>query len=100
MMSEAQVEFWRLVAEFMKVYQWEVSQASAKMGTLHRPEDYPSEDEIREKFAFRVMYTPVAENDFRCDVGSEQLQDMQEAYDQFYPAQINQAMQPRPRCYR
>ena len=93
MMSEAQVEFWRLVAEFMKVYQWEVSQASAKMGTLHRPEDYPSEDEIREKFAFRVVYTPVAENDFRCDVGSEQLQDMQEAYDQFYPAQINQAMQ-------
>ena len=93
MMSEAQVEFWRLVAEFMRVYQWEVSQASAKMGTLHRPEDYPNEDEIREKFGFRVMYTPVAENDFRCDVGSEQLQEMQDSYDAHYPAQINQAMQ-------
>ena len=93
MMSEAQVEFWRLVAEFMKVYQWELSQVQAKLGTLYRPEDYPTEDEIREKFAFRVMYTPVAEDDFRCDVGSEQLQEMQEAYDQHYPAKINQAMQ-------
>jgi hypothetical protein len=92
-MSEAEVEFWRLFKEFMKVYQWLVAQAGAKIGTLHRPEDYPTEDEIREKFAFRVTYTPVAENDFRCDVGSEQLQEMQEAYDQFYPAQINQAMQ-------
>jgi len=94
MMSEAQVEFWRLVKEFMKVYQWELSQAQAKLGKLKRAEDYyPTEDEVREKFAFRVMYTPVAENDFRCDVGSEQLQEMQDAYDEFYPAQINQAMQ-------
>ena len=92
LMSEAEVEFWRLVKEFMKVYQWEVSQAGAKMGTLHRPEDYPSEDEIREKFAFRVMYTPVAENDFRCDVGNEQLQEMQELYDAHYPAMVNAAM--------
>ena len=94
MMSEAQVEFWRLVAEFMKVYQWELSQVQAKLGNLKRPEDYyPSEDEIREKFAFRVTYTPVAENHFLCDIGKDQLQELQEAYDQHYPAMINQAMQ-------
>jgi len=92
-MSEAEVEFKQLVTEFLKGYTWELSQAAAKLGTMYRPEDYPTEDEIREKFAFKVTYTPVAENDFRCDVGSEQLQEMQEAYDQFYPAQIDRAMQ-------
>jgi len=92
-MSEAQVEFERLVKEFMKVYQWELSQAQAKLGKLKRAEDYyPTEDEVREKFAFRVTYTPVAENDFRCDVGSEQLQEMQELYNAHYPAMINRAM--------
>ena len=30
LMSEAEVEFWRLVKEFMKVYQWEVSQAGVR----------------------------------------------------------------------
>ena len=93
MMSEAQVEFWRLVAEFMKVYQWELSQVQAKLGTLYRPEDYPTEDEIREKFAFNVVYTPIPESgDFRVDVGSEQMQELQEAYEDHYTTQINRAM--------
>ena len=93
MMSEAQVEFWRLVAEFMRVYQWELSQVQAKLGTLYRPEDYPTEDDIREKFAFNVIYTPIPESgDFRVDVGSEQMQELQEAYEDHYTTQINRAM--------
>ena len=93
LMSEAEVEFWRLVKAFMDVYQWELSQVRAKLGGLKRAEDvYPSEDQVRDKFAFRVTYTPVAENDFRCDIGSEQLQEMQELYDAHYPAMVNAAM--------
>ena len=93
MMSEAQVEFWRLVAEFMRVYQWELSQVQAKLGTLYRPEDYPSEDDIREKFGFNVMYTPIPESgDFRVDVGSDQMQELQDNYEQHYTMQINRAM--------
>jgi hypothetical protein len=93
LMSEKENEFWDLVNTFLRNYQWELSQVQAKLGTLYRPEDYPSEDEIRGKFGFSVVCVPLPETgDFRIDVGREQLQELQESYQQHYTTNITRAM--------
>ena len=93
-MTGAQSEFYKLVEDFIASYQWEVSRAQVKLGSLFNQDDYPSADSLRRKFAFSLNYMPLpSAGDFRVDVGNEQAAALQEQYESFYTKQIERAMQ-------
>src|ERR1700758_5571581 len=50
-----------------------VLDSRARLGSLFRPEDYPSSKEIRDKFAFDTKVMPLPDaNDFRVSLGDEE----------------------------
>ena len=91
-MTEGEAEFNRLVSEFMDDYDNMIARAHTKLGTLFNPEDYPTQDEVRSKYNFRLKYSPVPEvGDFRVDVGHEALAQLNTSYADYYQEQINNA---------
>lgn len=66
-------EFEQKVDDFVRVYPTLIQAASLNLGNLFNPEDYPDVSVIKDKFGFRFVYTPVPENDFRVNVGSEEV---------------------------
>ena len=83
-----------IVDTFCSNYTWEVSRAQARIGNLFIREDYPTEESIRNKFAFKISYIPLPEaGDFRVDVGNEQKQVLETHYSDYYSKQLGSAMQ-------
>ena len=71
-MTDIQNEYDRLVDTFLQGYEWEITQASAKLGDLFDRNEYPSVDTLRNKFGFRLSYIPLPDaGDFRIDIGNE-----------------------------
>ena len=93
-MTELQNEFEGMVDTFCNNYTWEVSRAQARIGSLFRADDYPTEESIRSKFAFNISYIPLPEaGDFRVDVGNEQRDVLESHYNEYYRKQLGSAMQ-------
>ena len=92
-MTEMQDEFHRLVNTFLQGYEWEITQASAKLGDLFNRDEYPSIDSLRNKFGFRLSYIPLPDaGDFRIDIGNEATEQVKDHYQSYYSAQLNNAM--------
>jgi hypothetical protein len=63
------------------------------MGNLYNEEDYPSVDEVRSKFGFNLVFSPLPEaGDFRLDVPQQDLEEMREQYEVDFNARLNDAM--------
>ncbi len=92
-MSEAVQEFDTLVDEFIDDYDFAVSRAQAKLGNLFVRDDYPTSEQIRNKFGVSVNYTPLPDaGDFRVDIGNEASTQLKAEYDKFYSDQLSKAM--------
>lgn len=92
-MTAIEQEFNRLVENFLRVYDWEISEAQAKLGALFNADDYPSSDKLRSKFAFYMSYSAVPESgDFRVDLPQEAVAQIKSDYDNFYTNQLERAM--------
>ena len=92
-LTKRQFEFDRMIGQFLIDYPQLVQQAQSNMGTLFNPEDYPSAEEVRSKFGFKVVFSPVPESgDFRLDLPSQELADMRADYDMAYNTRLNEAM--------
>ena len=64
-------EFETLVRSFVDIYPTLITAQAMALGDMFRRDDYPTQNEIITKFAFRVNYMPVpAVGDFRVDVGN------------------------------
>ena len=86
-------EFMRLVDEFLRAYQWEISRAELSLGDLFDADDYPTVDSLRNKFDFRINYIPLPESgDFRIDVGNEQRAVLQTHYQETYQRFLETSM--------
>lgn len=82
-----------MVEEFGKVYPSLVAQAPNTMGTLFNPDDYPSVDEVLSKFSFQLTFSPVPEaGDFRLDVSSQDLRELQQQYEESFDARLADAV--------
>ena len=55
-MTSRQQTFNDLVDTFLQVYPFLIAGAQAKIGSLWRPNEYPTLDQVRQKFAFRLAY--------------------------------------------
>jgi hypothetical protein len=86
-------DFEKLVTAFLSAYDWEIAQAQVKLGDLFNAAEYPSADNIRNKFAFRINYMPVPEvGDWRVDINNEAKDLLTEQYESYYTTQLNNAM--------
>jgi hypothetical protein len=92
-MGEAINAFDALVDEFIDDYDFAVSRAQAKLGNLFVRDDYPTSEQIRNKFGVSVNYTPLPDaGDFRVDIGNEASTQLKAEYDKFYSDQLSKAM--------
>jgi hypothetical protein len=92
-MTEMRDEFYILVNTFLHGYEWEITQASAKLGDLFDRDEYPSLESIRTKFGFRLSYIPLPDSgDFRIDIGNEATEQVKSHYQDYYSTQLNNAM--------
>jgi len=92
-MTDLQNEFIRMGDAFIDAYDLEVSQAQAKLGDLFDAREYPSAEELRAKFAFRINYIPLPDaGDWRLDIGNEAVASLQEQYRQHFQNQLEGAM--------
>ena len=82
------------VTQFIEQYPNLVLAAERSLGDLFNPADYPSIDEVRSKFGFRLVFSPVAESgDFRIDVGNSELAELRAQYESAYESRVHEAMQ-------
>ena len=92
-MTEMRDEFYRLVDTFLQGYEWEITQASAKLGDLFDRDEYPSLDSLRSKFGVRLSYVPLPDSgDFRIDIGNEATEQIKSQYQDYYSTMLNNAM--------
>jgi hypothetical protein len=90
-MTALQAEFTRLVEQFLAAYNWEVTQAQAKLGDLFNVSEYPNVDDLRDKFKFKFTYIPVAP-DWRVDIAEQAQRDLAEQYEAAFTSQVTSAM--------
>jgi len=92
-MTEIQASFDDCVNTFLQAYDWEITQAQAKLGDLFNRNDYPTTESLGNKFGFRLSYMPLPEaGDFRLDINNEAQAEMKSHYETYYTTQLNNAM--------
>lgn len=85
--------FNKMVDDFIAHYPALVQTAQNYLGGLFNPADYPSADEVRSKFGFRLVFSPVPESgDFRLDVAEQDLQDLRLQYEANFNDRLADAM--------
>ena len=68
-------------------------QGHKALGKLFDLTDYPSAAEVRSKFGFRLVFSPVPESgDFRVDVPKHDLDEMRQEYDEAFETRVADAM--------
>ena len=91
--TDIEQEFTKLVGEFIDDYDNMVARAQGKLGGLFNTEDYPSKDEILEKYRFSVKFSPVPSvGDWRVDVGNDAQQQLNMSYAKAYVDNLQQAL--------
>ena len=79
--------------QFFRDYPRLLADAPKHLGALYDPEDYPSVEEVRSKFGFRLVFTPVPESgDFRLDLPKQELEEMRRQYDAAFDSRLADAM--------
>lgn len=92
-MTALRNEYWRLVQLFLDAYDWEITQAQAKLGSLFVRDDYPTLEALKGKFNFSLNEIPLPEaGDFRVDINNEAQKEITERYNKFYTTQLERAM--------
>ena len=92
-MTDFKQRYVDLVNTFIQAFSWEMTQAQARLGDLHNPNDYPTVESLSSKFSFRLSYMPLPEaGDFRLDINTEAQDDIRSHYETYYSTQLNNAM--------
>jgi hypothetical protein len=79
--QEHEAEFYRLLDDFLLNYSAIVSDMAFKQGDMFNRDDYPSVDEVRNKFGIRLYVAEVPSHDFRCSVSEDIAQDLKQQYE-------------------
>ena len=81
------------VTQFIRDYPTLQAQAKQALGDLYNEADYPSPEEVRSKFGFRLVFSPVPESgDFRLDLPKQELEEMRRQYDNAFDTRLADAM--------
>jgi hypothetical protein len=92
-LDKRKAQFDHMVAHFEREYPALCAAAPMHLGSMYDPSEYPSVDEMRSKFGFRVAYMPLPEaGDFRLDVATEELEKLRKQYDAALETRLSEAM--------
>jgi len=82
------------VDEFLLAYPRLVQTAHNYLGDLFDQTDYPESDEVRAKFGYRLVFSPVPDaGDFRIDLPAQEMVSMQQQYQAQADERVAVAMQ-------
>jgi len=88
-----QAYFDNKVSDFLLAYPRLVQTAHNYLGTLFDPADYPEADEVRAKFGFRMVFSPVpTAGDFRIDLPVQEMEAMRQQYEAHANERVASAM--------
>jgi hypothetical protein len=83
-----------MIDDFLLSYDDLVLDAKLHLGSLFNSTDYPSIDELRPKFGFKLVFSPLPEsNDFRLDIPQQDMQELSSKYESAFNDRLNDAMQ-------
>jgi hypothetical protein len=92
-LNNLEQEFNTAVDEFLQEYPQLVSSSAFTLGGLFDRNEYPTADELRNKFKLNYMFSPIPEaGDFRVEVEESAKKELQEQYQAHYEAKLNEAM--------
>lgn len=100
-MNVYETQFNAMCEQFFNNYNNLVAEAPLHLGSLFKAEDYPSVEEVKEKFAFRFGMKPLPEaGDFRLDIPAADMSQLRTQYEQQYQEKLAEAMRtPWQRLY-
>ena len=97
--NECEVEFNSLVTSFLHDYPTLISAQAFQLGALFDRNEFPSVDDITDKFRFKVTFLPLPDTgDFRIDAPNEVLAEMKQEYEAMFNervASVNQDLWTR-----
>ena len=79
--AEHEMEYYRLLDNFLLNYQSIVSDMAFKQGDMFSQDDYPSVDEVRNKFGIRLYVAEVPSHDWRCSISDDIASDLKLQYE-------------------
>ncbi len=92
-MNEFEDEFSGLVHAFVDIYPTLITAQAMALGDMFKRDDYPTQNEIMTKFAFRVNYMPVpTAGDFRVDVGNAAMDGIKAKLARLADERVEEAM--------
>ncbi|NDC25079.1 MAG: hypothetical protein EBZ49_13275 [Proteobacteria bacterium] len=93
MLNDYEAEFNALVAQFLNRYPELVDAAAFNLGKLFNREEYPTVEQISNKFKFSYMFSPVpTSGDFRVDIGETALAELKNQFEAGANAKVERAM--------
>jgi hypothetical protein len=76
-----EIEFNRLLDKFINNYSNIVGNMAFKQGDMFNRDDYPMEDEVRNKFGIRLYVAEVPSHDWRCQISNDIAEDLKGQYE-------------------
>tara|TARA_R110002020_G_scaffold79165_6_gene198682 strand:- start:2413 stop:3282 length:870 start_codon:yes stop_codon:yes gene_type:complete len=80
--------FWTMVDDYIRQYPETIRIAEQTLGKLFNRSDYPSADEVRSKFNFKLVYSPVAPNHWAVQFTDEVIADLSEQYEKSFDERL------------
>ena len=82
-----------MINDFYSNYADLIELSKHHLGDLFNSYDYPSIEELRSKFGFRLVFSPLPESgDFRLDIPQQDIKDMQDKYELAFNDRLADAM--------
>jgi hypothetical protein len=79
--------------DFYASYTDLIDLAQHHMGALFDPEDYPTLEDVKQRFGFRLVFSPIPESgDFRLDIPQQEMQELAKQYEDSYSGRLADAM--------
>jgi hypothetical protein len=92
-MNSMEHQFKNLLVKFYAEYPNIVMSAQSHLGTMFKADDYPTLEEVQEKFGYKLVFSPLPEaGDFRLDVASEELAELSRSYEADFNDRLERAM--------
>lgn len=92
-MNRKETQFNNLVEEFLNEYELNKQTAKENLGSLFNEADYPTINELRSKFGFNLVFSPVPESgDFRVDMTDNELNVLKAQYEKSFEGRLAEAM--------
>jgi len=78
-----------------------ISAAQQNLGAMYNADDYPTLDEVKNKYAFRLVFSPLPEaGDWRLDISNDDLKELQASYEADFNDRLAKAVrEPWDRLY-